>query len=100
MNTIAAPGCRAPETAETAVALVDVGCIATNVIVSSPRIAWIHSLGGGAEQFTACLVQELGIGFAVAEQLKRQHADLDQLYPTYRALEPALAGLAEEIRGR
>ena len=69
MNTIASPAAPDTETAETAVALVDVGSIATNVIVSSPHIAWIHSLGGGAEQFTRRLVQELGIGFTVAEEL-------------------------------
>ena len=86
------------EPAQTAVAVVDVGSIATNVIVSSPRIAWIHTLGGGADQFTRCLVQELGVGFGAAEELKRQQADLDQLYPTYRALEPTLVGLAEEIQ--
>jgi Tfp pilus assembly PilM family ATPase len=85
------------EKVETAVALIDVGSVATNVIVSSPRTAWIHSLGGGAEQFTRCLVQELDIGFTVAEEVKRQHADLDRLYPTYKALEPTLSGLAEEI---
>jgi Tfp pilus assembly PilM family ATPase len=84
---------------QSAVALVDVGAVATNVIVSSPRIAWIHSLGGGADQFTRCLVQELDVGFAVAEQLQRQQAHADQLYPTYRALEPVVTGFAEDIKG-
>jgi Tfp pilus assembly PilM family ATPase len=34
----------------------------------------------------------------VAEELKRQQADPDQLFPTYRALEPTLTGLADEIQ--
>jgi Tfp pilus assembly PilM family ATPase len=99
-RSAAAPGTAAPSAAAAppAVALVDAGSTTTNVIVSSPRIAWIHTLGGGSDQFTRCLAQELGIGVTAAEELKRRPVDLERLYRSYKILEPALTGLAEEIQ--
>lgn len=80
------------------IALLDVGCDQTHLVVGSPDSVWFRSCGDGGEQFTHALVRELQVTAAQAEELKRRPARAESLCRMYNALEPGLEALTENAR--
>ncbi len=80
-----------------ALALVDVGREATDVVIGSARSAWFRSFGLGGDDFTGALVRPFKLSWAQAEQLKRNPQQASQLSRMYRALDRPLRTLIEEI---
>ncbi|MCE5302433.1 MAG: pilus assembly protein PilM [Planctomycetaceae bacterium] len=81
-----------------AVAALDVGCNATNIVVSSPRSFWFHSCGVAGHSFTRALVKEFGLSVAQAELTKRSPETADCLSQWQAAILPGLEDFAEEVR--
>ncbi|MBN2293866.1 MAG: pilus assembly protein PilM [Pirellulales bacterium] len=80
-----------------AVALVDVGSNATNLVVSSADSIWINSTSIGGDRFTKALVGQLNLTNSQAEQVKRNPTKAAKLHTVYEALDPLFEELAADI---
>lgn len=80
-----------------AVALLDVGARATNLVISSPGCTWFRSIGLAGDTFTNALVRALQLTRAQSEQLKRDPARAHSVHLMYAALEPEFAHLVAEV---
>ena len=80
-----------------AVALLDVGARATNLVVSSPGCTWFRSIGLAGESFTNALTRVLKLTRGQAEQLKRAPARARRVHSIYAPLEPEFAHLVDEV---
>jgi Tfp pilus assembly PilM family ATPase len=84
--------------AQNAVAAIDVGCDATNIVVSSPYSLWSHACGVGGQTFTRALVKDLKFGIAQAEQQKRTPESAERLSDLFEAWSPVFQDLLRETR--
>ena len=85
-----------------AVATIDVGCDATNVVVSSPHALWHRSCGVAGQTFTRALVRDFNLTVAQAEQLKRVPESTEHLVRSSNRCPPALTtpyGNARSVDG-
>jgi type IV pilus assembly protein PilM len=80
-----------------AIAVVDVGTEATNVVVSSPRRVWFRTFTQGGASFTRELVKQLKLTHDQAEQLQRQPAKARRYSQLEAAVQPLLVQLTGEI---
>jgi Tfp pilus assembly PilM family ATPase len=80
------------------VAVLDVGCDATNLVVSSPHALWYRSCGIAGQSFTRALVKDFNLTIAQAEQLKRAPESAKNLGKVYEALSPGLAEFLTEAQ--
>lgn len=80
-----------------AVAVVDVGSNATNLVVSSADSIWVNSTGIGGDRFSKALVKELGLTSSQAEQVKRNPTTSPRLHVVFEALDPLFDELAADI---
>ena len=88
-----------PEPAETAaLALLDIGCSSTNIVVSSPRSLWFHNCGIGGHTFTRALVTQFNLTVAQAELQKRVPESAERISDMYEALTPLFADLLKEVQ--
>lgn len=81
-----------------AVATIDVGCDATNVVVSSPHALWHRSCGVAGQTFTRALVRDFNLTVAQAEQLKRAPESTEHLARVFESLSPAFDDLLKETQ--
>jgi len=88
----------APPDTGRSIALLDVGCDQTHLLVSSPTSVWFRSSRFGGDQITRALVREFHVATARAEELKRRPARAESLHRMYDALEPALETLIADAR--
>ena len=84
--------------AEGAVAAIDVGCDATNIVVSSPYSLWSHACGVAGQTFTRALVKDLKFGIAQAEQQKRAPESAGRLSDLFEAWSPVFQDLLRDLR--
>jgi type IV pilus assembly protein PilM len=80
-----------------AVAVVDVGMEATNVVISSPRCVWFRTFTQGGGSFTRELVKQLKLTHDQAEQLQHEPAKARRYSQLEAAMQPLLVQLAGEI---
>jgi len=80
-----------------AIAMLDVGARATNLVISSPGCTWFRSIGLAGDTFTNALVRALKLTRAQSEQLKRDPARAHRVHLMYAALEPEFAHLLDEV---
>ena len=92
----AAPDAEPGETP--AVASLDIGCSATNLVVSSPQSLWFHSCGIGGHSFTRALVKEQNLSLAQAEQQKRAPESAERFSDLCQALSPVFDDLLQEVQ--
>ncbi|MEN6407268.1 MAG: pilus assembly protein PilM [Thermoguttaceae bacterium] len=88
----------APLAASQAVAALDVGCNATNIVVSSPHSFWFHSCGVAGHSFTRAMVKEFTLSVAQAELKKRSPETAESFSALHAAMAPVLEDLSEEVR--
>jgi type IV pilus assembly protein PilM len=81
-----------------AVAAVDVGCDATNVVISSPDALWYRSCGVAGQTFTRALVKDFNLTVAQAEQLKRAPQSGEHLASVLESLSPGCDELVKELQ--
>jgi Tfp pilus assembly PilM family ATPase len=79
-----------------AVAIVDCGAATTNVVIVSAEAHWIWTIETAGEEFTTALARATQSTHAVAEQLKRNPAELSQPAKHYRGVEQR----QDEMRSR
>lgn len=79
-------------------AVVDMGSESTNILMVSPRLAWIHTSGWGAHNLTKALVREFRSTVAQAEQLQRNPITADALDPVLTTMNAVFEDLAKEIQ--
>jgi Tfp pilus assembly PilM family ATPase len=80
-----------------AIATIDIGTDATNVVVSSPRSVWFRTFTQGGAGFTRELVKQLKLTHDQAEQLQHQPAKARRFSQLEAALQPLLLQLGGEI---
>lgn len=80
-----------------AIALVDVGVEATNVVVSSPQCVWFRTFTQGTGSFTRELIKQLQLTHEQAEQLLHQPAKARRFSQLDAAMQPLIVQLAGEI---
>ena len=79
-------------------AVVDIGCDATSIVVSSPNSLWLHSSGLGGHAFTRALVKEFNLSIAQAEQWKRSPESAERFSALYESMSPVFDDLLKEVR--
>ena len=79
----------------TPIAIVDLGHESSRLLVCSSRGLWVRNLGFGGQLLTRALVKEFNVTIAQAEQYKRNPLAAPSVAQVYRAVGPAIAGLAE-----
>jgi len=80
-----------------AIAVVDVGMEASNVVISSPRCVWFRTFTQGGGSFTRELVKQLKLTNDQAEQLQHEPAKARRFSQLEAAMQPLLVQLAGEI---
>ena len=82
-----------------AVALVDVGNSATNIVAVSPRTGvWFRTIYRGARSLNKSLVEALGVTWDQADQLRQQWNGARPMYEVDRALAPGIEELTREVQ--
>ncbi len=78
--------------------LLDMGAIATDLIVMEGNRIWSRPVPIGGNRFTESLVSAFKISFAKAERLKRNAAASKHARQIFQAMRPVLADLVSEIQ--
>jgi len=79
------------------VAVLDIGCDSTNLVVSAPDWVWFRTLGIGGQSFTRSLVKEFGLTFQQAEDYKLDPPSAPSLSKFFQAVEPIFEDLVHEL---
>jgi type IV pilus assembly protein PilM len=77
-------------------AILDVGCDATNLICCGPQMLWVRNFGVGGQSITRAIVQQFQLTFAQAEELKREPANAPSISRLYEAMEPVFEDIVHE----
>jgi type IV pilus assembly protein PilM len=80
-----------------ALAILDVGADASNVVVSARNRLWFRSLRIAGNDFTKTLMKQFKLANAHAEQLKHKPQQARRISQLYEVLTPLLEDLAAEI---
>jgi type IV pilus assembly protein PilM len=81
-----------------AVAALDIGCDAANIVVSSPDSVWFHGCGVAGHSFTRALVRQFNLTLAQAEQRKRAPQSAERFSDLYECLSPVFDDLLKEVQ--
>jgi type IV pilus assembly protein PilM len=92
------PGQSQSAEGRSAVATLDIGADATNLIVTSPKSLWYRGCGVAAQTFARALVKEFNLSIAQAEQWKRSPESSDRFGDFCEALAPVFDDLLDEVR--
>jgi|GEM_PF-914566 len=80
------------------VALLDIGEDATNMVMCAPGLVWFRTLGFGWFCFRRAVVQEFKLTLSQADQWLRDPLKCPNPVAMYRAIEPQLESLAQEVQ--
>jgi type IV pilus assembly protein PilM len=80
------------------IALLDVGTIATNIVIVTGARPWLRSFRRGGDDFTSVAAQRLRLTKDHAEQVKILPTQVRRLSELYDALDPMFARLTDEIQ--
>ncbi len=78
--------------------LLDMGAIATDLIVAQGSRIWSRPIPIGGNRFTEALVSAFKISFAKAEKLKRTAASSKYARQIFQAMRPVFADLVSEVQ--
>lgn len=78
--------------------LLDMGALATDLIVMEGNRIWARPIPIGGNRFTEALVSAFKISFGKAEKLKRTAAASKHARQIFQAMRPVLADLVNEIQ--
>ncbi|MBN1910323.1 MAG: pilus assembly protein PilM [Pirellulales bacterium] len=81
-----------------ALAVIDMGSNATNIVVSAPGLVWANSMALGADRFVKRLAAELHIPLAEARWLLHRPAEAPWLHILHETIEPLFEDLVREIQ--
>ena len=80
------------------IALLDVGAIATNIVVVTGDRPWFRNFRRGGDDFSNAAVQRLRLTLDQAEQIKLEPTRVRRLSELYNAFDPMFARLADEVQ--
>jgi type IV pilus assembly protein PilM len=80
------------------IALLDVGTVATNIVIITGDRPWFRSFRRGGEDFTDVAAQRLNLTNEQAEQVKIAPTRVRRLSELYDAFDPMFVRLADEIQ--
>ncbi len=86
------------ESSQQAIAMLDVGAHASNLVISSPTLVWFRSIGIGGDAFTSELLKPFRLTRDQAETLKRNPTMARRISRIYEVIEPTLSCLSEEVQ--
>jgi type IV pilus assembly protein PilM len=78
--------------------LLDMGALATDLIVSDGNKLWSRPVPIGGNRFTEALVSAFKISFKKAERLKRSAASSKYARQVFQAMRPVFADLVSEVQ--
>ncbi|MEE8386297.1 MAG: type IV pilus assembly protein PilM [Dehalococcoidia bacterium] len=78
--------------------LLDMGALATDLIVSDGNRIWSRPVPIGGNRFTEALVSAFKISFKKAERLKRSAASSKYARQVFQAMRPVFADLVSEVQ--
>lgn len=81
-----------------AMAILDLGSDATNIVLTGPGLIGWYSSGFGGHDFTKALVQAFQLTVAQAEELKRNPGSAPSLNRVQKAIEPVFEELATDVQ--
>ena len=81
-----------------AVALLDVGTIATNIVVVAGDRPWFRNFRRGGDDFTSAAAQRLQLTKDQADEAKREPTRVRRLSELYSTFDPVFARLTEEVQ--
>jgi type IV pilus assembly protein PilM len=85
---------------EGVVAALDIGDDASNLVVSSPRVAWYRNIGIGSQTFLRAIVQTFNLGIDDANRWKHSPESAPSFSRLFDALDPVFGDLGKDIRAQ
>ena len=79
------------------IALLDIGTVATNIVIVTGDRPWFRSFRRGGDDFTNVAAQRLHLTNDQAEQVKIEPTRVRRLSELYAAFDPMFARLADEV---
>ncbi|RIK66314.1 MAG: hypothetical protein DCC65_10095 [Planctomycetota bacterium] len=80
------------------IVLLDMGALATDLIIMEQNRIWARPIPIGGNRFTEALVSAFKISFAKAEKLKRTAATSKYARQVFQAMRPVFADLVSEVQ--
>jgi len=78
--------------------IIDIGTVATDLIVAEPGRVWIRTFPLGGHNFTEALVNAFKIPYTKAEKLKREADQSKHKRHIFQAMRPVFTDLAQDIQ--
>ncbi|HRX82451.1 MAG TPA: pilus assembly protein PilM, partial [Pirellulaceae bacterium] len=80
------------------IALIDIGTVATNMVILTNDRPWFRSFRHGGDDYTNAAVQRLNLTLDQAEQVKLEPTRVRRLNELYEAFDPMFSRLTDEIQ--
>lgn len=88
-----------PITDETAgTVLIDIGAVATDLIVADQGRVWVRTFPIGGHSFTEAIVEAFKLPYSKAEKLKREAEQSKHKKHIFQAMRPVFTDLAQEVQ--
>ncbi len=78
--------------------ILDVGTVATDMIIAEAGRVWVRTFPIGGHQFTEALVSAFKLSYAKAEKLKREAEQSKHARHVFQAMRPVFSDIVQEIQ--
>ncbi|GJM19043.1 MAG: hypothetical protein DHS20C14_12560 [Phycisphaeraceae bacterium] len=78
--------------------ILDVGTVATDLIIAEAGRVWVRTFPIGGHQFTEALVNAFKISYGKAEKLKREAEQTKHARHVFQAMRPVFGDLVQEVQ--
>lgn len=78
--------------------ILDVGTIATDLIIAEAGRVWVRTFPLGGHQFTDALVTSFKLSYSKAERLKREAEQTKHARHVFQAMRPVFTDLVQEVQ--
>ncbi len=78
--------------------LLDIGTVATDLIIADSGRVWVRTFPIGGHQFTEALVNTFKLSYTKAEKLKREAEQTKHARHVFQAMRPVFADLVQEVQ--
>ncbi len=78
--------------------ILDVGSVATDLIIAEAGRVWVRTFPIGGHQFTEALVNGFKLSYSKAEKLKREAEQSKHARHVFQAMRPVFSDLVQEIQ--
>ncbi|MEZ6241464.1 MAG: type IV pilus assembly protein PilM [Phycisphaerales bacterium] len=78
--------------------LLDIGTVATDLIIADSGRVWVRTFPIGGHQFTEALVNTFKLSYTKAEKLKKEAEQTKHARHVFQAMRPVFADLVQEVQ--